>query len=126
MAAPRIHADETVQFQAHPGSWQLAFAYLVTLGLYAIVQRTTTYTVTDQRVILTRGVITRTSQSVPLHMVQDASDETTLGVGRVVLSSAGGALSVQRFGPMRAADARAMADEIMKQVAAHARGVRGN
>jgi hypothetical protein len=46
-------------------------------------------------------------------MIQDASLATALGVGSVVLSSAGGALSVQRLSPMTAATAREMVDVIL-------------
>jgi hypothetical protein len=115
MSAPRLEPDEQVIFTAHPGGWTLFVPFLLTLGLYGFWRPATFFMVTNQRVIKTKGRVTRSKRSVPLDMVQDADVRTSLGVGTVRLSSAGGSLSVQQFGPMRASDAEAMADAILRQ-----------
>ena len=96
-----------------PAGWNLSVAYLVTLGLYAIARSATHFTVTDRRVIHTSGIITRKQRSVPVHMVQDASVTTQLGVGHVNVSAAGGPLSTLRLGPMGSETAHRMSDAIL-------------
>lgn len=100
-------------FTAHPAAWTLFPIYVLTLGLYELWRRATYFVVTDQRVIRSNGLVTRSQRSVPIDMVQDASVTTQLGVGTVVVSAAGGPLSVERFGPMGSATARAMADVVL-------------
>jgi membrane protein YdbS with pleckstrin-like domain len=115
MAAPRLNPGEQIIFTAHPGGWTLIYAYVLTLGLYAFWRPAKHFTVTDQRVILSKGWVTRTTRFVPIHMVQDAKERIALGVGSVTISSAGGPLSIETFGPMRAADARDMVTVILSQ-----------
>jgi membrane protein YdbS with pleckstrin-like domain len=115
MAAPRLEQGESVIFTAHPGSWMLFGIYLFTLGLYHFWRRNQYFVVTDHRVIHTSGIVSKRQKNVPLEMVQDASLGTAFGVGNVGLSSAGGPLSVQRMGPMRAVEAREMVDVILRE-----------
>jgi membrane protein YdbS with pleckstrin-like domain len=115
MARPRLQPGEQIVFQANPGGWTLSAAYLLTLGLYAVWRQATFFTVTNQRVIKTKGWVTRSARSIPIDMIQDADVRVSLGVGTIRLSSAGGALSVQSFGPMSGRDAEAMNDAILQQ-----------
>jgi uncharacterized membrane protein YdbT with pleckstrin-like domain len=116
MSAPRLQPDETIVFETNPESYAIWGRYLITLGLYGAWRRATCFTVTDQRVIITRGLMLNKSQrSVPVDMVQDASVQTTMGVGSVLVSTAGGSASVEQFGPMRAETARQMSDVILQQ-----------
>jgi membrane protein YdbS with pleckstrin-like domain len=110
---PRLQPGEKVLFQAHPAAWSLFPVYVLTLGLYELWRKAAWFMVTDQRVIASKGIVTRTQRSVPVDMIQDASVRTQLGVGTVVVSSAGGPLSAQRFGPMSSATANEMADVIL-------------
>ena len=121
MSAPRLQQGERVLFAARPHPYAVSLAYLFTLGLYEFWRRATHFVVTDQRVIIAKGRITKGQRSVPIDMVQDASVTTQLGLGWVVLSTAGGSLSVERLGPMAAPTARRMADVILGQ-RKHARG----
>ncbi len=117
MSAPRLQPGEQIIFTAHPSGWATSGYYIWTLGLWAFWRNATTFTVTDRRVIQAKGRITKSVRSGPLPMVQDATVKTSLGAGSVILSSAGGSLSVEKFGPMRAADAHALADAILAQCA---------
>jgi len=98
---------EKVVFIAHPHPYGMKFEYLFRLGLYEFWRRATYFVVTDQRVILSKGLVTQRQRAVPIDMVQDASVTTLLGLGNVVVSTAGGPQSVERFGPMAAPTARA-------------------
>jgi len=116
MAEPLLQEDERVLFTAHPGSWGLVGFYFWTLGLYGFWRRATYFMVTDHRVIRTKGLLfSKTQSNVPLEMVQDASLATSFGIGNVVLSSAGGPLSAQKLGPMKAETAREMVEVILRE-----------
>lgn len=54
---------------------------------------TTTYTITDRRIITRRGILTRTGHDIPLHRINDVSYERgltdrMLGCGTLVLTTA--------------------------------------
>ena len=116
MSAPRLQPGETIVFETHPGSYAIWGRYLITLGLYGAWRRAACFTVTDQRVIMTRGlVLSKSQRSVPVDMVQDASVQTTMGVGSVLVSTAGGSASVERFSPLRSETARELSDVILQQ-----------
>jgi hypothetical protein len=70
---------------------------LFTLGLYYFWWKVTWFVVTDRRLITTKGIVTKTEVSLPLHVVQDASVRTYLagtGTGRVDVSTAGGSAGI--------------------------------
>jgi membrane protein YdbS with pleckstrin-like domain len=89
--------------------------FALSLGLYAIWRQATWFTVTDQRVIVSKGILTRTQRSIPIDMVQDATVTTQLGVGTVVVTAAGGRASALRIGPVASSVAHEMADAILAQ-----------
>jgi membrane protein YdbS with pleckstrin-like domain len=105
MAAPRLQDGEQVLVSAHPGGWLNAGRYFWTLGLYELWRKATWYVVTDRRVIQTSGLVTRSERSLPLAMIQDVTVTTTLGVGRILLTTAGGPAAVERMYPLTTADA---------------------
>lgn len=115
MAAPRLQPGERVVFTTRPGAFTLYPAYIFTLGLYELTRRQAHFTVTDQRVIHSSGLLTRRERSVPVDQVQDAAVVTQLGVGKVVVSTAGGRLSTLIFGPMGSKTAHRMAEVILAQ-----------
>jgi uncharacterized membrane protein YdbT with pleckstrin-like domain len=115
MSAPLLQQDEQVVFTAHPHPYGMMGTYLLTLGFYEFWRRATYFVVTDQRVILSKGRVTRSQRAVPIDMVQDASVTTSLGLGNVIVSTAGGPQSVERFGPMAAPTARRMAEVVLGQ-----------
>ena len=114
MAAPRLQPGEQIIVSAHPGSWQNSGRYFWTLGLYAFWRRAAWYVVTDRRVIQAAGLVSRSERSVPLDMIQDVSVTTTLGAGRVLLSSAGGPASIERMYQLTTADAHRLQSAILE------------
>ena len=115
MSAPKLQRGEQTILAAHPTGWNLAYAYLFTLGLYEVWRRATWFTVTDQRVILSKGIITRTQRSIPVDMVQDATVTTQLGIGTVFVTTAGGQASALRLSPLTSAEAHEISDAILTQ-----------
>jgi hypothetical protein len=55
------------------GAWRY---YVVTLGLWEFWRRARSYTLTNQRIIETKGVLSKTDSSLPLFYVQDARVKT--------------------------------------------------
>lgn len=113
MAEPRLQEGESVLYTTHPSGWALSIVYFFTLGLYHFWRQATYFLVTDRRVIKAKGIVAKVQRNVPLDMLQDASLQTTLGMGAVVLSSAGGRLSVEQLNPLKASTAREMVDAIL-------------
>jgi membrane protein YdbS with pleckstrin-like domain len=61
--------------------------------------------VTDQRIITTKGLVSKTQRILPISKVQDASLRTSLWVGHVIVTTAGGsagAISMPLLGPSAA------------------------
>lgn len=83
---------------AHDIKLIAALAAVAIFGLWAIVTwlrwNATSYTVTDQRVILDQGVLGRSSKIIPIDRVQDVSTRQSLfgrifGYGTVEIDAAG-------------------------------------
>lgn len=90
---------------------QLAF----TFGLYEIWRRRTFFILTTERVVLAKGLISRSVKSIPIAKVQDIDVETVLWSGRVRLSSAGApGLGLIALSPMWMEDAQLFADGLQR------------
>ena len=90
--------DEQIQWTGHPSQWQNLGWFLACLLLVPIPfafwkwleTRHTVFTLTDQRLKFTRGVLTRTTEDLELYRVRDTRFEQgfferLLGLGRIRL-----------------------------------------
>ena len=90
--------DEQIQWTGHPSQWQNLGWFLACLLVLPIPvalwtwleTRHTVYTLTDQRLKFTRGVLTRTTEDLELYRVRDTRFEQgfferVLGLGRIRL-----------------------------------------
>ena len=114
MADVQLQDGEEIVFETKPGSWLLLGLYICTLGIYAFWRRAKHFALTDHRVILAKGIISKSQRSLPLDMVQDASVSTVLGTGGVKVSTAGGTGGELNLTPMKSGDARKMAERIIQ------------
>jgi len=97
-------------------SWLATWIKVVTLGLYIPWWRAAWFVVTDRRLLAKEGILNKTDVALPLHFVQDAPVyRSWLGVGRVEVSTAGGEVSTLVLEPLKAEDARRLADTIISQ-----------
>jgi uncharacterized membrane protein YdbT with pleckstrin-like domain len=97
-------------------SWVATFFKIVTLGLYILWWRVAWFVVTDQRLIIRQGILTKTEVALPLHFGQDATvGRDILGIGSVEVSTAGGEYGAVALSLLTAADARRLADLIISQ-----------
>jgi uncharacterized membrane protein YdbT with pleckstrin-like domain len=109
----RLQDGETVIFAFRRTSWQATLEKILTLGLYIFWWNVAWFVVTDRRLITKTGIFNKTEQALPLHFVQDASfHRSWIGIA---ISTAGGDASISRMGPLKAEDARRLADTIMAQ-----------
>ena len=109
---------ETVLFTAYPAATPVVWLkWLVTLGIFEFFRRHTVFLVTNRRVVVRQGVVHRTERSVPVSRIQDISTRTGLFTGAVELSSAGGALGVESFGPLWKPSVARMSEAIEQLVA---------
>jgi uncharacterized membrane protein YdbT with pleckstrin-like domain len=119
----RLLHDEHVVLTTRRTSWVATFFKIVTLGLYVPWWRAAWFVVTDQRVIAKEGIFNKTEVALPLHFFQDATVHVSwLGVGCVDISTAGGSEGSLCLEPLKADDARRLADTIGHQAKPSAPG----
>jgi hypothetical protein len=125
-AAFRYLPDEKVVFARRRTSWVATALKIVTLGLYILWWKAAWFVVTDRRLLAKEGIFNKVEVVLPLHFVQDASvHRSWLGVGRVDVSTAGGRAGNLHLGPVRAQDARLLADTIIRQAKRAVPGLSG-
>ena len=115
--AMNLGPGESIVISATPAATFGVWArWVFTCGLYEIWRRQHRFTVTNQRVVVTKGILNRTERVVPLSKVQDVTVRTGLFTGYVVLSSAGGGLGIEQLGPVWRRQAGAIGDAITRQL----------
>ena len=116
----RLQPDELVLASFRRSGWPVVVRKVLTLGLFTFWWRACVFVVTDQRVYIKEGILSESELSLPMRFIQDAAlRRSVLGVGSVVVSTAGGAEGDTLLGPLKPAAARELADAILAQ--AHAR-----
>lgn len=109
----RLHDDEEIIKVVKLSSWWTSPRYVITLGFWEIWRRRHRFVLTNQRVVLTKGVINKTERSAPLGRIQDAQlHRSPFTGGRVILTTAGGSLGIESIRPLTRADAVALTDAL--------------
>ena len=113
----RLFDDEDVLMVTRPGRLASFPKYLVTLGLYGLWRKRDTSAVTDQRVLLANGIVSRNERSIPLSHVDDVvlRRRGLYSYVNLVITERGGTVA-QRVGPMSTRAARRFAKEIQRQI----------
>ena len=113
----RLFDDEDVLMVTRPGRIASFPKYLATLGMYGFWRKRDTSAVTDQRVLLANGILSRNERSIPLSHVDDVSVARRGLYSYVNLSiTQRGASIAQRVGPLSPGAARRFAREILRQL----------
>ena len=118
MAAFALQDGEVVLAEIRPSVLASLWRECYTFGLFEIVRRRRRCILTTQRLVLIRGVLSRSVRMIPLDRIQDISVDNTLWVARLCVSSAGGSLGVEELRPLRTSDARKFAASVSLQIAA--------
>ena len=69
----RLFDDEEVVMVARPSRIATLPKFVFTLGLYTFWRRRDTSVLTDQRVLLGKGILRRTERSIPLALIDDVT-----------------------------------------------------
>jgi Bacterial PH domain len=108
-----LRPGESVVLMATPSRLLSVPKYLITLGLYGFWRKRQTYILTDQRVLMGRGIFNRTERSIPLSRIEDASFmRKGAGAYCEVVVQAHGRRRTDMVGPLSARNARRFAAEI--------------
>lgn len=102
---------------ARPGRLATLPKYVATLGLYALWRKRDTSVVTDQRVLLGRGILRRDERSIPLDFVDDVTfaRRGIYSYADLAVQERGGN-TVRRIGPMTPRAAHRFAKEILRRL----------
>jgi hypothetical protein len=69
----QLFDDEEVAMVARPGRLATLPKFIATLGLYALWRKRDTAVLTDQRILLGKGIFRRDERSIPLDHVDDVT-----------------------------------------------------
>jgi hypothetical protein len=112
----RLFDDEDLLMVTRPGRVATFPRYLATLGLYSFWRKRDTSAVTNQRVLLANGILSRNERSIPLSHVDDVAVARRGLYSYVKLTiTQRGSTVEQRVGPMAPGAARRFAKEILRQ-----------
>ena len=107
--------NEKLLLVARPGRLASLPRYVLTLGLYGIWRKRNTSALTDQRVLLGRGVVRRDERSIPLAQIDDVVVARRGLYSYVDLTIAQrGWPEAERIGPMTPRAARRFAREVLR------------
>ncbi len=115
----RLQPGEEIVLDLMLSPWWGFARYVFTLGLWAIWRPRHRIVVTDQRLVIVKGIINKSERSVPLARIQDVQLQTSaFSGGAVQLSTAGGSLGVDAVRQLTRADATALADALSSRIGA--------
>ena len=109
--------DEEVIMVARPGRLASLPRYVFTLGLYGIWRKRDTAVLTEQRILLGKGVLRREDRSIPLKRVDDVAyaRRGPYSYANVLVTDRERAV-VRRIGPMAPRTTRRFAREILRRL----------
>jgi Bacterial PH domain len=100
-----------------PSRWLSLPKYLGTLGMYGFWRKRHTYVLTNQRMLLGKGIFVRTERSLPINQIEDAAF-VRRGAGAYceVTVRSHGRMRTDRVGPLSARSARRLTAEIQARI----------
>jgi membrane protein YdbS with pleckstrin-like domain len=109
----RLLPDEEIVPDLMLSAWWTLGLYVFTLGLWAIWRPRHRIVLTNQRLVVRKGIVNKSEVGIPLARVQDVHLKTSpLNGGVVTLSTAGGSLGIGSIAMLTRADATALADSL--------------
>ena len=120
----KLNDGESIILDEVPSAfWSFPF-YILTLGLWAIWRKRHRFILTNQRVIVRKGIVSKSEQTVQLSRIQDVNVMRSLVAGgSISLSSAGGVLSIRAIGPLTRAKAAEFAEKMSDLTRSHGEGL---
>lgn len=113
----RLFDDEEVVMVARPSRIATLPKFVLTLGLYTFWRRRDTSVLTDQRVLLGKGILRRTERSIPLALIDDVTfTRSWISSYADLTFNERRSVSVRRVGPLTARTARRFAKETTRRL----------
>jgi hypothetical protein len=112
-----LPSGESIVMVVRPSRMLSIPKYLYTLGLYGIWRKRHVYVLTDHRLLVGRGVVTRTEDSIPTSRIEEVTFFRR-GAGaycRIVVTTHG-RRRLELVGPLLARDARRLTGAIQAQI----------
>ncbi len=120
----RLMPDEAIVLDLMLSAWWTLGRYIFTLGLWAIWRERHRIVVTNQRLVVRKGIISKSEVGIPLGRIQDVHCKTSpLTGGEVKLSTAGGSLGIDSITMLTQADAAALAHALSARIGSAAAGI---
>jgi hypothetical protein len=114
IAGVDVEHGESVVMVARPAISAVWYKYLITLGVYGLWRSHDVSVITDRRVLVGKGIVSRKEQSLPYARINDASYvRKGLYAYSEIASTLRGRGHVQRVGPLSARHARRFTAEIL-------------
>jgi uncharacterized membrane protein YdbT with pleckstrin-like domain len=115
-----LHAGEEVVLVVKPSKFVLFPKYLFSLGLYALWRNRDTTVLTDRRVLIGKGLFSRSERSIPLSRVRDAmlSRRGYASYTNLILNGADHERTT-RIGPLLPRKARELTSTILNSILNH-------
>jgi hypothetical protein len=114
IAGVDIERGEAVIMVARPAISAVWYKYLITLGLYGFWRRQDVSIITDRRLLVGKGIVSRQEQSFPYARINDAAYvRKGLYAYCEIAATHRGRGHVQRVGPLPARQARRFTAEIL-------------
>jgi Bacterial PH domain len=108
-----VQKGESVLMVGRPSLAVVWPKYVLTLGLYGLWRKRNVSVLTDRRVVVGKGIFSRTEYSIPIKQISDAMYvRRGLSAYCEVASVLRGRDHVERLGPLSARQARRLTDEI--------------
>jgi membrane protein YdbS with pleckstrin-like domain len=112
----RLQPDEETILTVLRSGWPVLLRQIATLGLYTFWLNAGVITLTNQRIHMRQGVLTKKETSLPMRFIQDASTHRSLlRVGSIEISTAGAGPGDAYIHPLRPHEAGRLTDAILAQ-----------
>ena len=123
-ATLKLNEGESVILDEIPSAFWTWPLYVFTLGLWTIWRSRHRFILTSQRVIVRKGIVSKSEQTVQLARIQDVNVVRSLiAGGSIAISSAGGALSIRKIGPLTREKAAEFAEKMSDSLPTHGDGL---
>jgi Bacterial PH domain len=106
-----LGTDESVLLVARPSLLVTWPKYVFTLGLYSAWRRRNTAVVTNQRILVNKGLFARSERSIPFDRILDATFLRKGYAGYTNVHT--GPNRIERIGPLKPSKARRFVSEIL-------------
>ncbi len=118
MASLKLRPDEEALVVGRPALSVVWPKYLLTLGLYGIWRKRNTAVLTNQRLMLAEGVVSRRERTIPMKRIRGAAyiRRGMSAYCEVALTDREGLGPPTRIGPFRSRTARKFVEEIEESI----------